>query len=54
MNNYLIYEFQFHKVRLKDVLLQQVRVKSSFQFHKVRLKGSFPIKKRNFNGISIP
>ena len=32
------YGFQFHKVRLKDIILDCISDGNKFQFHKVRLK----------------
>ncbi len=34
------YGFQFHKVRLKDIILDCISDGNKFQFHKVRLKAS--------------
>ena len=35
--------FQFHKVRLKDILDKQNMTFTQFQFHKVRLKGALTL-----------
>ena len=38
-----MYEFQFHKVRLKAIAILSAVLTWLFQFHKVRLKGFSPI-----------
>ena len=48
------FEFQFHKVRLKEYEKNKKYTKLQFQFHKVRLKERRREIRGRLNAVSIP